>query len=306
MRTTAAAADGAPLAGYVEISLGHDSNVNAATSQGSVFVPALGTDFVPGASFQRQGDNFAALAAGIEGTRSLDAGRSLFAAADVRLRRHHDLGEFDSQVLDLQGGVRLPLAARDSLRLGLNHNEFRLDHSGYRRMQSASAQWSRQLAEPTRVSVLLQASRIRYLQEELNASSSDLVVLGVGGAHTLRSGATLSGSVHAGFDKSIAERDDGDRVLRGATLAWQQSGVFRAADVFAAASFLHSDYRRENPDFGELRRDRLAEVVLGLAWRIAPRWELRPQIVYTDNRSNLELNEYHRSELAVSLRRVWN
>ena len=305
MRSTAPA-DGAPLAGYVEISLGHDSNVNAASSQGSVFVPSLGADFVPGAGFQRQGDNFTALAAGVEGTRSLEAGRGLFAAADLRLRRHDEFGDFDSQVVDLQGGVRLPLAARDSLRLALNHNEFRLDHSGYRRMQSASAQWSRQLAEPTRVSVLGQASRIRYLQDELRASSSNLVVLGVGGAHTLPSRATLSGSLHAGFDKAIAERDDGDRVLRGATLAWQQAGLLRAVDAFAAASFLRSDYRRENPVFGELRRDRLAEAVLGLAWRIAPRWELRPQIAYTDNRSNLELNEYHRSELAVSLRRLWN
>src|SRR5687768_17298309 len=59
-----------PLRGYAEVVAGRDSNVNAASSQGSVFVPGLGTDFVP--TSQRQRDSFAALGAGLEGTRSLD------------------------------------------------------------------------------------------------------------------------------------------------------------------------------------------------------------------------------------------
>lgn len=305
MRRADAAAR-APLGGYVELSVGRDSNVNAATSQGSVFVPALGADFVPGAAFQRQGDSFAALAAGVEGSRALDGGSSLLAAADIRLRRHSDLEAFDSQVADLHGALRLPVGARDSLRLGLSHNEFRLDDSGYRRMQSASGQWSRLLHEATRVSVLAQASRIRYLREDVRSSSSNLAVLGVGAAHALRAAGTLSASLHAGFDKSVEEREDGDRVLRGASIGWQASRVFGRGEAFAAASYLRSDYRRENASFGALRRDRQGEVVLGAAWPLAPGWQLRSQLAHTDNRSNLELNAYQRTELSVSLRRLWD
>jgi outer membrane protein len=296
----------APVGGYVEVSLGRDTNVNAASSQGSVFVPALGTDFVPPGAFQRQGDSFAALAAGVEGSRALHGGSSLLAAADIKLRRHTDLQVFDSQVVDLHGAVRLPVGARDSLRLGVSHHEFRLDDHGYRRMQSASGQWSRLLREPTRVSVLAQASRIRYLREDVRSSSSNLAVLGVGAAHALPAAGTLSGSLHAGFDKAVAEREDGDRVLRGASIGWQKSRLFGLGEAFAAASYLRSDYRRENASFGELRRDRQTEAVVGLAWRLAGAWQLRPQIAHTDNRSNLELNDYHRTELSLSLRRVWD
>lgn len=296
----------APFAAYVDVSVGRDSNVNVATSQGSVFVPSLGTDLVLAPPFQRQGDSFAALGAGLEGARRLGGGGSLHGVADVRLRKHDDLGEFDSQVIDLHGGLRLPLERRDSLRLGLHHNEYRLDDAGYRRMQSASGQWSRLLAEPTRLTVHGQASRIRYLREDARASSSNLIVLGVGGAHAARFGVTLSGSLHAGFDKAVAGRDDGDRLLRGASLAWQTARLLPAVEAFAAGSFLQSDYRQENAAFGALRRDRQSELVLGLSWRLAPGWLLRPQVAHTDNRSNLELNAYHRTEVAVSLRRTWD
>ena len=291
-----------PLRGYAEVSAGRDSNVNAASSQGSVFVPGLGTDFVP--TSQRQRDSFAVLGAGLEAARSLDAGKSLSGAADVRLRKHADVSEFDSQVLDLQGGLRLPLGERDSLRLGLHLHEYRQDEASYRRMQSASGQWSRPLAGASRVSAFGQASRIRYLRDDVRTSSSNLFVLGIGGAHALRAG-TLSGSVHAGFDKAVADREDGDRVLGGATIAWQERRLLPAAEAFAAASFLRSDYRQENPSFATLRRDRQSEVVVGLSWRAARGWMVRPQIAYTDNRSNLELNAYHRAEVSISLRRSW-
>ena len=293
-----------PTGAYVEISVGRDNNVNAATSQGSVFVPSLGTDFVP--AHIRQADGFTALGAGMEGTRALSGGAALSGAADLRLRRHDDLREFDSQLIDLQGALQLPAGQRGNLRFGLHHNEYRLDDASYRRMQSGSAQWSRMLAEPTRFTVHAHASRIRYLREDVRSSSSDLVVLGVGGAHVLRSGHTLSGSVQIGYDEAVADREDGDRMLRGVSLAWQTPRLAPSLEAFAAGSFLQSDYRRENADFGVLRRDRRSELVLGLAWRMAPGWHLRPQLAHTENRSNLELNAYHRTEASLTLRRTWN
>ena len=293
-----------PTGAYVEISAGRDNNVNAATSQGSVFVPSLGTDFVP--AHVRQADGFTAIGAGIEGTRALDGGAALSGAADLRLRRHDDLREFDSQLIDLQGALQLPAGQRGHVRLGLHHNEYRLDDASYRRMQSGSAQWSRMLAEPTRLTVHAHASRIRYLREDVHASSSDLVVLGMGGAHVLRSGHTLSGSVQIGYDEAVADREDGDRMLRGVSLAWQTPRLLPSLEAFAAGSFLQSDYRRENAAFGVLRRDRQSELVLGFAWRMAPGWQLRPQLAHTENRSNLELNAYHRTEASLTLRRAWN
>jgi hypothetical protein len=293
-----------PTGAYAEISVGRDDNVTAASSQGSVFVPSLGTDFVP--AHTRQADAFMGIGAGVEGVRPLGGGKALLGAADVRLRRHDDMGEFDSQVFDLQGALQLPAGEHARLRLGLSHNEYRLDDSSYRRVQSASGQWSRMVAEPTRLTVHTHASRIRYLREDVREISSNLLVLGVGGAHALRSGHTLSASVQVGYDEAVAERADGDRVLRGMSLAWEAARLLPSVEAFAAGSFLRSEYRRDNPDFGVLRRDRQAELVLGLSWQVAPGWQLRPQLAHTENRSNLELNDYHRTEFSLTLRRAWN
>ena len=56
---------------------------------------------------------------------------------------------------------------------------------------------------------------------------------------------------------------------------------------------------------GVRREDRYAAAELGLTWRMARGWWLRPQLSRTHNRSNLPLVEYGRTEASVSLRRVW-
>ena len=116
----------------------------------------------------------------------------------------------------------------------------------------------------------------------------------------------FSASVQMGYDDAVADRMDGDRVLRGASVAWQAPRLLPSLEAFAAGSFLRSEYRRDNPDFGVLRRDRQAELVLGVSWQMAPGWQLRPQLAHTENRSNLERNEYHRTELSQTVRRAWD
>jgi outer membrane protein len=305
MRSRAPTADPA-LGGYAEFTLGRDTNVNAATAEGTVFVPGLGADFMPDLLGSRQRDSFAALGAGVEFGKHLSEGRTFFAGTDFAHRRHSDLDVFDSRTADLRFGLHTPLDERDSLRYTLRHNQYDLDNMRYRRMQSAAAQWTRLFGERARISFSAHGYRIRYLREDVQASSSDLLGVGMSGAKVVDESTrtTVIGSLLIGIDNATAGRADGDRRLLGVSTGLQRR-LHPRAEGYATLSLLNSNYQQANADFGVTRRDRHIEGAFGLSWRIAASWFLRPQISWTHHRSNLSLNEYRGAEAALTLRRVW-
>ena len=62
-------------------------------------------------------------------------------------------------------------------------------------------------------------------------------------------------------------------------------------------------YQRINSLYALQRADELYELALGGAWRFAPSWSLKPQISWTNNHSNLSVNDYQRYELSLLVRR---
>lgn len=295
------------FSGYVELTLGRDSNVNAASALSSVFVPALGTDFVPDPLFRRTADEFAALGAGIDYARALTGSVMLLAGAELRQRAHTDVDAFDSRLTELQLGLHTRLDERNSLQYNVRHTEYDLDHARYRRMQSAAAEWSRSFGTRARIAFSAQGYRIRYLQADVQASSSDLVAAGASAAYVVdQSTRTLArGVLSLGRDNAVAGRADGDRRLYGLSAGLQRRLATRV-DGYASLGMLKSDYAQTNLDFGVTRRDRQVEMAVGLSWQIAGGWFLRPQVSHTNNRSSLALNEYRRTETSLTLRRVWD
>lgn len=295
------------LSGYVELALGRDTNVNAATAQGSVFLPGFGVEFVPGPLSTRQADAFAALGAGLELAKPLAGGRTLLAGMAAKRRAHGDLGAFDSITADVHVGLDTRLDEDDSARFSLAHNVYRLDEPTHRRIQSASAEWTRQFRPRLRGSLLFNGHRIRYAPEELAANSSNLFVVGamLEQAPAAERGTLATGGIYAGLDEATAEREDGDRRLLAASLALQRR-LWGRVDGYASLLLSRNEYDRRNLSFADTRRDRQIEASIGLSWRFAKHWSLRPQLAYTRNRSNLALHDYRRAEALVALRRSWN
>jgi hypothetical protein len=254
----------------------------------------------------RQADSFAALGAGLEFTRALNRSLSIMAGADFRQRAHAELDRFDSRSADLYLGALALLDDGDSLRLTLGHNQYDLDHARYRRMQSAAVEWTRQLGERARASLYGQGYRIRYLQEAVQANSSDVQIFGASGAYVLHapSGTVAFGSLYAGSDDATSGRADGDRRLQGLSLTLQRR-LLAGIEGYATFAVIDSDYRRDNPASGARRHDRQHDQAVGLSWRISAGWYLRPHIARTHNGSNLEIEDFRRTEVSLSLRRVW-
>jgi tetratricopeptide (TPR) repeat protein len=292
--------------GYLALAAGRSTNVNTASAHGSVFVPALGSEFVPDPLFVRRGDDFSLLAGGMEFTRPIAPTDEFFAGLDASQRLHAEVQAFDALSAEIHMGVQRRLAPSDSVRLLVGHNEFRLDESGYRRVQFAAAEWNRTYQQRARAALFLQSTRIRYLQEAYEASSSDLLVLGSGGAYVLHeaSRSVLSGRLYAGFDEATRGRLDGDRRLRGLSVALQRV-LLTGFEGYASVGASSSEFRRRNSAFGVLRKDRHIEGAVGVSVKLAEGWYMTSQLSRDYIVSNVPLNEYSRTEVTLGARRVW-
>lgn len=302
-----AAPPGGGWIGYVEGGVGHDTNANVATTQGSIFVPSLGSELLIDRPFQRDSDNFATLGGGLEYAHPISGRLAASVGADLHVRSYAELETLDTRVVDLNLGLRQRLDERDALRYTLRHNYYELGHAAYRRMQSGAVAWSRLFGERARLGVVAEGYRIRYLQEDFVASSSDLAALGASGAYLVDAATRTIGvaSIYVGHDNAVDGRADGDRRIYGGS-AGMQRAVATRVQVYASLAVLYSRYQDENADFGLTRRDRQVDLALGASWEPAKRWSLRPHVARTRNHSNIEINDYRRTEAWFTLRREWD
>jgi tetratricopeptide (TPR) repeat protein len=295
------------FSGYAEVALGRDTNVAAAASQSSVFVPGLGSEFVPDPMFQRRPDDFTAIGAGLEYSHAPRENLGVLAGVELRQRWYSELDPFDSRSADFQAALVHRLDQRNRMQYSARYNYYQLDNSPYRETPSLGAQWTRRASVRTRFALGAEAHRIRYRTEATKASSSDLIAGSFGVTHVLHPASltTVSGLFYFGDDRAVAGRPDGDRHILGASLGLQRR-LLERAEGYLRFALADSDYRKVNPDFGVTRHDRQLDAALGLDWEFARGWLLRPQVARTSNRSNVPLNEYDRTETSLTLRRVWD
>ncbi len=304
-RTARSAPAGFALTGYAEFIAGRDSNVNAATSQTTFYVPVFGVNFSLASGSSQTADRFAGVGAGGEATYAFGNGVGLVAGFDLRVRDHPKADAYDYASGDLRVGVQ-HVGERDHLRATLSRNDYQLDGAAYRRTTGSSLEWRRALDPRTQVSAFGQDSRIRYLQSASQSYGSNLLLYGATGARTLDEATRTI--VYAGFfrgnDSATDGRADGDRRLYGVRGGLQR-GLAPRTDVFASASLQKSTYEQQNAVFSTLRLDRQVDFAVGVNWQWHADWLVRPQVAYTRNDSTISVNDYRRYEVSVALRRDW-
>lgn len=297
-------ARGLRVTGYVETAVGYDSNVNAASAQGTLFVPLFGVNFDVSSSSRRD-DGFLAVGGGMEISYPLSEGLSLVAGADLRQRAHPSQDAFDHRSGDLRAGVQLS-SGSDTLRLMLGGGRYDLDNAYYRKTQSAGLEWRRQLDTQSQLTAFVQESRLRYVQEATRSQSSNFLVYGLGGVRQVDQAnrSYLFASAFRGTDTATDARTDGDRRLWGGR-AGVQAALWPDADWFASLSYQKSTYEQQNVIFSSLRRDKQKDLAFGINWQMGGDWTLRPQLNVTRNESTIPVNDYDRYELSVTARHDW-
>ncbi len=288
--------------GYLEGTFGHDTNVNSATSDRNVAVPAFGgaiLTLTPGSV--RRTDTFTSVGGGISLRHPLGGEWALTAGLNGSKRMNSEVDVFDTGSADAHVGV-VRTYGKDTFSAALQYNQFWVDNNRYREAAGFTAQWQHNYDARNQASLYIQYSDLRYMSQEVR--NADRFVIGANFAHALPGFKTVFyGGVYLGDEPT---RKDGfehlGHALYGGRIGAQHE-FHRDAKVFANLGYENRRYGADDPFFLKTRVDNQWNLGVGLAWTPAKAWLVTPQFQYTRANSNIPLNDYKREVVSVTVRR---
>lgn len=288
----------ATLNGYVEAQFGYDSNVNAGPNRSSITFPSGFSVPLP-PDVKANEDVFAQLGAGANASLPVNANLSFLAGVSGSSRGNFDKGQFNIGSADANAGAVVSLG-RNVLTLMGQAGLVTLESSNYRSVFGVTGQWQHNLDARNQVSIFGQYAEMNYLTNRQRDVTRRLG--GISYAHMWREGAVAFGSAYLLNESperphNSQHRFDGYGMRLGGRLSVDEKTIF-----FGGVSYERRAYAKALPaDLG--RQDDQYGVVLGATHAIASDWTLTPQLSLTFNRSNLELNDYHREVVSLAIRR---
>jgi len=299
-RETAGNATG--LNGYIEVGYGQDSNANAATAAGSFAIPVFG-----GATFNQNQNGqktrawFRTLGGGISGRYRLSPEWALLGSATVNERWNESVDRFDTGNLAADGGISW---RRDKNELTgvLQTQESQVDNNVFRRANGGTLQWRYNLSADSQLTTYAQRSRLAYPGQR----QRDALRSVVGGAWAKAFTGSLTPTIYLGAyggNETVANSDFphfGNRVT-GAR-AGGQITLTPKLIAFANVSYEERRYGGPDPLFLLNRLDQQTDFKVGASYVLGRSWSVTPSIAYTDNRSNIIINDYSRWIISVTAR----
>ncbi|GAB6042977.1 surface lipoprotein assembly modifier [Endothiovibrio diazotrophicus] len=295
---------GPQWSGYLAAGFGYDSNVNNSTDQSTIFAPLFGVNLQLSATNVESDDGFFTLAGGGQVTYPLREGLKFYAGADAERRNLFSEHTFDTG--SVSGRVGLELSeGNEVFRLGLDGGRYYQDDRLNRDLAGISAEWRHSVDADNLLAFSAQYAAVRYDDAVLATNDIDQSVIGASWLHALggSDGKTiLFANLYGGREDDTNSRADGNKDLLGGRIGIQHS-YSDDLSAFASLGLQEGDYDRRNLIFLTTREDQMADLRAGFDWGFKPDWSLLGQIAYTRNDSNIQIYEYDRAELSLTVRR---
>ncbi len=293
------------LSGFLEIGFGRDSNVNSATSSSQIAIPALGgisATLAP--SGVKESDSFITAGGGLNYVYGFSQNWAVLAglAANGKFNSHFD--EFDTATVDGNLGLRWS-RGKETITAGYQFQDFRVDKEDFRKSNGIVAQWQHSYSGSAQASLFLQAANVEYPDQSIRDAKRMIGGVAFGYGWDTRSKPVVFGSLYGGSEKEKAadEPQLGYKPI-GVRLGGQVS-VASDAVLFGLLSYERRVYGGDEPFFLVTRRDNQVDLRLGMNYVLSTSWLLTPQVAYTDNQSNIELNTYDRTVVSLVLRKTF-
>lgn len=285
------------VSGYVEQSLGYDTNVNGGPAGLFIIIPGISAT-VPAqldpAGAKKEAP-FYEIAAGINIAHAISNDTALFANYVGNFHRLFYNTEYSTALVGAEVGIARQVADGSILSLALIGQAFWLDDSMYRGIYGVAGQWRKKIGDWD-ANVALTWLGMEY-QDTTNAGSADRYMIsgGIGRKFGNTAGQpsfllTVSGGTEIARDKAyeFAGYDFmGARYTGEIILAPTVTGFGQLAYEYHRH---HADY----PFFDTPRKEHLFEVMLGLEWRATERISYRPMVRYSRTASNVDLFDTER------------
>ncbi|MDH4095385.1 MAG: tetratricopeptide repeat protein [Betaproteobacteria bacterium] len=296
-----AAAEQTQVTSYLDVWAGYDSNVNSATPSSTIAIPAIGPVFTLAPSLLETSDQFINVALGTYFTRKLDHSWSLVGSLGGVLRRNFSASLFDTDTVDGSLGVRFARGL-DAITIGLQGQYFGVGSSAYRTTGGGVAQWQHNFDERTQVTVFGQYAALRYDTQPVRDADRSIGGVAFGKTFIGAYAPTIFLSVYGGQEKEL---DEAYPHLGHTPVGVRLGGQLRLGGGYSAYGSLayeQREYGGPDPLFLVTREDKQTDVILGLSYLWRPGVTFRLQTWYTDNSSNIVLNDYDRTETSLAVR----
>ena len=296
----------ATFGAYLDVGVGHDSNVNSASSASTVAVPFFGGAlFTLNSASRERSDTFANLAGGISFRQPVSRDVAVFASANGYYRKNESEEAFDTSSVDFNAGLRYKRFI-DTFTFAVQDSTFGLDDARFRHAYGFTGQWQRDLDDRNQVNLFFQSARLSYPGNSIR--DADRYVIGGGWAHVFAGDKSpvLFLSVYGG--KEDARHSSADFLgndLYGVRAGGQLT-INPKLVAYGSASYEYRDYNGQDPFFLTTRKDDQYDFALGLRYLPGHQWTIRPQISYVRNDSNIVINDFDRTVVSINFRRDFN
>ncbi|HVY05050.1 MAG TPA: surface lipoprotein assembly modifier [Burkholderiales bacterium] len=284
--------------GFVEIGIGYDTNVNSATSDSQIAVPAFGgLPFALAPASQQQKDAFVMFGGGVSFTHPFSKSLSLFGGLAYQNKTNYEQSDFSTYYYDVNLGLAYR-RDRDTWTFGGQFNSFFVDNTAlypdaYRNASGVTAQWQHDFDSRNQVSIFGQYSFLEYPGQEIR--NANRYVGGAGYAHAFGRGTlvTYVGAYGGSEVETHAGVPQFGNNFYGARLGAQWNVVEKYA-LFANGSVEKRKYGGPDPLFAEDREDTQYNAAAGMIFVPKKNLRITPQVNWTNNPSNISIYEYDR------------
>lgn len=304
----ARAAERTTVRGYLEATVGSDSNVNSATASNLIAIPAFGGAIATlSATGVKLRDNFSGVSAGFNVRHPFSPEWAVFGGAGFNQRMNSTKANniFDTGGLDGNLGVNLS-KGDDNYSVALQLQNFNVDNSRYRDAAGLTAQWLRNLNSSSQVSSYLQYTELHYPGQ--NIRDARRYILGAAYARAL--GGEYTPVVYVGGYVG-QERERGFNVpyLGHNPYGLRAGGEMKInpkSTLFGSLSVESRKYGGQDPLFLVTRKDTQSDLRVGLSYIPVQQWTITPSLSYTRNSSNIVISDYNRAVCSITVRRDFN
>jgi len=287
--------------GHVSASLGRSTNVNQSPAQSQVFVPAIGSNFELSNQNVKKADGFASISAGLEAAQALDGTYSMIFGGEFIERRNFHEFSFDLGGVNLYLGLGAAMGAHQWRVQRLVGRDY-LGGGPSRDLDVLAFNYFGPLATDTQLLVSAQSGRLRYVPEGLRIFDADFVTWGLGAARKIAEQSTAFVIFSTGQQKDVGDNPSGDKRVLGVRVG-AEAAMRPRLKLTGSAAWERGNYNRFDEAFFTERRDARWTLDAALQFALERNLFLRLGISHSDQRSNIPIYEYSRSEWSLMLRR---
>ena len=293
------------ISGFLEFGGGYDTNVNSATSSNQVAVPVAGGTPInltlTSANSTERHDTFGLVSGGVNFTRKLSRDWAVVGGAAGSMKLNRNISEFDTATLDGNLGMRWT-QDKEAITLGAQVQDFELDWGRYRETAGLVGQWQHSFDESHQATLFGQYSALRYPTQSIRDANRKILGAAYAQAFSGDAAPVIFLTGYFGREDELAEGVPhlGHKPI-GVRLG-AQVRLGAGVSAFANGSFEHRKYGGPEPVFNIVREDNQSDWGVGLSYVVRPGTTLIAQFAHTENRSNIELYQFHRSVYTGSIR----